>query len=92
VPPLVTSQAVGNGAVNLRVLESRTGHLLMFDDTDKDERLVIQDKGGNEIVIESASNKLTITTHGNIELNAGGDIRISADGTLNLKGRTVNIN
>ena len=92
VPPFLTSQAVGNGAVNLRVLESRTGHLLMFDDTDKDERLVIQDKGGNEIVIESASNKLTITTHGNIELNAGGDIKISADGTLHLKGRTVNIN
>jgi uncharacterized protein involved in type VI secretion and phage assembly len=92
VPPFLASQAVGNGAVNLRILESRTGHLLMFDDTDKDEKLVIQDKGGNEIVIESASNKLTITTHGNIELKAGGDIKITADGTLDLKGSTVNIN
>jgi phage protein D/phage baseplate assembly protein gpV len=92
VPPFPASQAVSNGAVNLRILESRSGHLLMFDDTDRDEKLVIQDKGGNEIVIESASNKLTITTHGNIELNAGGDIKITADGTLNLKGSTVNIN
>jgi hypothetical protein len=64
----------------------------MFDDTANDEKLVIQDKGGNEIIIESASNKLTITTHGNIELNAGGDISIKADGRLNLKGATVNIN
>jgi uncharacterized protein involved in type VI secretion and phage assembly len=92
VPPFLASQAVGNGAVNLRILESRTGHMLMFDDTEGEEKLLIQDKGGNEIIIESATNKLKITTQGNIELHAGGDISIEANGLLKLKGDKVNIN
>jgi phage protein D/phage baseplate assembly protein gpV len=100
VPPLPVAEAAKGGAVNRRVIQSRSGHMLLFDDTTGAEKIVVQDKAGNQIVIESASNKLTIRSQGNIELVAGGNLKIKADGgidieasaTLNLKGATINLN
>jgi uncharacterized protein involved in type VI secretion and phage assembly len=100
VPPLPVAQASKGGTVNRRVIQSRSGHILLFDDTTGAEKIVVQDKEGNQIVIESAGNKLTINSKGNIELLAGGNVKIKADGgvdieasaTLNLKGATINLN
>ena len=85
VPPFLASQAVSGGVVNKRILESRSGHFLQFDDTEGDEKLIIQDKGGNEIIIESASNKLTITA--SVALISGGRISATAANVISRVAR-----
>jgi phage protein D len=99
-PPYQVDTAVDGGAVVQRAIRSRSGHLILFDDTDKSEMVIIEDKNGNQIVIDSADNKLSITTKGDIELEAKGNFRLKAGGTmdleasgrLNIKGSRVNIN
>jgi uncharacterized protein involved in type VI secretion and phage assembly len=106
-----------DGKNNVRMIKSRSGHLVKLDDTDGKEQISIIDKTGkNSILIDSSANSIVITsdkditlsaTNGTITLNAqkltlkssadskidaGGGADITASGTLNVKGATVNIN
>ncbi|HVA91726.1 MAG TPA: VgrG-related protein [Chloroflexota bacterium] len=54
------------------------GHKLTMDDTDGSPNITILDSSGNnKIVIDTTSNKITITAQGNIELNATQDVKIT---------------
>jgi phage baseplate assembly protein V len=68
----------------VRVVRSRSGHVIRLDDTEGAEKIEIVDKTGkNSITIDSASNKVTVTS--------SGDLEVKATGALALSGRSVEI-
>lgn len=89
-PPKGTSELVGgDGKVNQRIWRSRSGHLVMFDDTEGAQGIHIIDKTEkNHIIITSSDNKLDVlldgdikvtSTTGNISMTAQKDITISSE-------------
>jgi uncharacterized protein involved in type VI secretion and phage assembly len=68
----------GDGKNALRVIKSRSGHLIRFDDSEKAQKIEIIDaKSRNRIVIDTSTDTVTITANKNIELSApNGDIRL----------------
>lgn len=112
-PPQINS----DGENNIRIIKSRSGHVIRLNDKDGEETIEIVDKSeANSIVITTADNKVTITSDADIEiicpngkflvdaneiqmktaaalnLEAGGDLKAEASGTMTLKGSTININ
>ncbi len=74
-----------DGKNNMRVLKSRSGHLVRFDDTDGKEKIEIIDKGGkNKVVIDSAANTVTISADADVVMEA-------ANGKISFSGASVEI-
>jgi uncharacterized protein involved in type VI secretion and phage assembly len=74
-----------DGKNNLRVIQSRSGMTFVFDDTSGSEKLTIADTEGKEsIEIDMANKKITITSSGDLDINA-------ADGKVTITGKTVKI-
>jgi uncharacterized protein involved in type VI secretion and phage assembly len=107
-PPLDASDAVKDRKVVKHILRTGTrgidgvvkGHSILLDDTAGEEKILIEDRNGNQISLECKGDRIIITSKGDIELGATRDIKITAGGKLNLeakgatvlKGSTVNIN
>jgi len=63
--PHPIGELVANGVVNLRVIKTRSGHTLTFDDTEGTELISLVDKTTtNMIKIESSTNLITIDANG----------------------------
>ena len=75
----------GNGKNDLRVIKSRSGHVIKLNDADGKETVeVIDASGKNRVVIDTANNTITIT--------AGKDIVLAAPhGTIKLDAREIAI-
>jgi uncharacterized protein involved in type VI secretion and phage assembly len=74
-----------DGNNNIRVIRSRSGHVIRLTDEDGGEKIEIIDKSEkNSIVIDTAQNTLTITTDKDIVLSA-------AQGTITLDAQKVEI-
>lgn len=93
VPPEENSE----GENNIKMIKTRSGHIIKLDDTDGSEKIEIIDKTeGNKISIDSANNKISIVSAGDIELLAS-DGKITIDATeIEIKSSkssiTVNTN
>ncbi len=75
----------GDGKNNLRLIKSRSGHIIKLNDEDGKETIEIIDKSGkNSIVIDTAKNTLTITTDKDIALAA-------AQGTIKLEAQKIQL-
>lgn len=75
-----------DGKNNLRMLKSRSGHLVQLDDTADQERIVIQDKSGkNQIVIDTQQNTISITAEKDLKITTKGKISMQADGDIALR-------
>jgi uncharacterized protein involved in type VI secretion and phage assembly len=94
---------------NWRLIVSRSGHTLKFDDTSGSERIEIIDKSKKlKITIDSSSNKIVIESNGDVEVSAPqgafkvnaqsvdieatGQMKLQATGTMTVQGSIVNIN
>lgn len=67
VPPENNS----DGKNNIRVIRSRSGHVITFDDSDGSEQIRIMDKTEkNMIIIDTKNNKISIKSDKDIELSA----------------------
>jgi phage baseplate assembly protein V len=74
-----------DGKNNLRLVKSRSGHLIRLDDSDGAEKIEIVDKSGsNSIVVDTANNAITITSAADITIDA-------PQGTLKLSAQTIEI-
>ncbi|MGK7896335.1 MAG: phage baseplate assembly protein V [Xenococcus sp. (in: cyanobacteria)] len=72
-----------NGKNNLRVIKSRSGHVIRLNDEEGKETIEIIDKTKkNSIVIDTAANSITITADGDITLSAG---------TIKLEAQNIEI-
>jgi uncharacterized protein involved in type VI secretion and phage assembly len=69
---------------NIRTIKTKGGNSITLDDTEKDEKIIIQDKSGNLIKFQSNENKsngnisISIEAKNDLELKAGGDILLRA--------------
>jgi uncharacterized protein involved in type VI secretion and phage assembly len=70
----------GDGKNNLRLIKSRSGHLIKLNDEDGKETIEIIDKSEkNSFVIDTANNSITITSEKDITLSAAkGKIKLDA--------------
>jgi uncharacterized protein involved in type VI secretion and phage assembly len=93
-PPKPNSEVVGGGKVNERIIKSRSGHLIILDDTDGAEQIIIRDKtAANEMVIDSKNNSMTIkvdgdysnTTKGKVTFDSTGNVTIQSKGNITVK-------
>lgn len=64
-------EANPDGKNNRRLIKSRSGHLVILDDKEGSEKIEIIDKSGkNLITIDTAANKITLTSEKDIEIKA----------------------
>jgi uncharacterized protein involved in type VI secretion and phage assembly len=74
-----------DGKNNLRVIKSRSGHIIRLSDEDGKEKIEIIDKSKkNSVVMDTASNTITITTDKDITLSA-------SKGTIKLNAKNIEI-
>ena len=72
-----------DGKNNIRIIKSRSGHVVKLNDEDGKETIEIIDKSTkNSIVIDTAANSITITSDKDITLKA-------ANGTITLDAQKV---
>ena len=69
-----------DGKNNIRMLKSRSGHIIRLDDTDGKEKIEIVDKSEkNTVVIDTKDNKISIKSEKDIEISApNGKVKIEA--------------
>lgn len=94
-PPLTNA----DGENNIRLIKSRSGHIIRFDDTDGKEKIEIVDKSEkNIIIIDTKEKKISITSEKDIELSApDGKVTINAkeielsapDGKVTINAKDV---
>jgi phage protein D/phage baseplate assembly protein gpV len=73
-----------DGKNNLRLIKSKAGHTIVFDDTAQASQLVVKDGKGSSITLNAQDGSITIS--------ARKDLTITAKGTLKLQaadGKTV---
>jgi uncharacterized protein involved in type VI secretion and phage assembly len=74
-----------DGKNNVRLIKSRSGHIIRLNDEDGKEKIEIVDRSEkNSIVFDTAEKKITITTEQDIMLSA-------ANGTIKLEAKTIEI-
>lgn len=71
-------------ANNLKAIKTRSGHILQFDDTDGDESILITDKKGNLLRIETSGESILINAGESITIKAGSSISLNAGNTISL--------
>jgi phage protein D/phage baseplate assembly protein gpV len=69
-----------DGANSKRVIKSRAGHSITFDDTGNVGKLVIEDHGGSRIVLDAADGSITISATKDLTIKANGTISLEAAG------------
>ena len=71
----------GDGENNIRVIKSRSGHIIRLDDKDGEEKIEIIDKSENNLItINTADNKITIASDQDIDILApNGKVLIDAN-------------
>ena len=69
-----------DGKNNIRVIKSRSGHIIKLDDTENNEKIEIVDKTQkNMIIVDTKNNKISIKSDKDIEISApNGKISIEA--------------
>ena len=74
-----------DGKNNVRVIKSRSGHVIRLNDEDGKEKIEIIDKSGkNSIVFDAAQNTITVTADKDISLSA-------TKGTIKLDAQKIEI-
>jgi phage protein D len=91
-PPRKSGDVVSGGKVQKRIVRSRSGHEVVFDDSDSGGGITVADKNGNTIKLDAVSNALSMKAAGDITIDAGGQITIKGTGPVTIKGAVINLN
>ena len=86
-PPAGTASILSDDKkkVNQRVLRSRSGHLVILDDTEGEEQIIIQDMSEkNSIIFNTKDKAITIQSEGDMTITAGGALTIEATGAISM--------
>ena len=67
-----------DGANNRRVIKTKGGHTIAFDDSAQAKSLTLRDSAGSEIVMNSTNGAVSVTAHSSMTISAKGDISISS--------------
>jgi uncharacterized protein involved in type VI secretion and phage assembly len=85
--------AAPEAANNKRLIKTRSGSLLEFDDTEAAAKITISMKSGHQLVLDDSAQEVSLT-HANgcvIRFNAGGQIEIQANATVEITAAAVNV-
>ena len=74
-----------DGTNSKRVLKSRAGHTITFDDTLDVGKLVIEDRLGSSITLNATDGSIAISAMGNLTISAVGNLTIKANGVISLE-------
>jgi uncharacterized protein involved in type VI secretion and phage assembly len=70
---------------NIKSIRTRSGHLILFDDTDGKEEIIIQDgKEKNKIIFSAHEESIKVLSDGDMTLDSKGSIKIKAGGDINM--------
>ncbi len=89
-PPGSNDDVVGgDGKVNQRVLKSRSGHVILLDDSDGQEKIEIIDSSEqNKISISTADNTITINGTTQVKVQSGDGAQVI---TLDNQGQSIEL-
>jgi phage protein D len=90
-PPKKSGQVVSSGKVEQRIIRSRTGHFVTFDDEDGGGGITIEDRSGNKIVIDSGENSILVEVKGDATVKSQGNLTLDAKGQVEIKGMGVKV-
>lgn len=92
-PPKPNSQCISGGHVNERIIQSRSGHVIILGDEQGKEMITIRDKTGkNEVIIDSAQNTVTVKCEKDITVEAKGKVNVkSTSGDMAFEGNNLEI-
>jgi uncharacterized protein involved in type VI secretion and phage assembly len=80
-------------ANNKRLIRTRAKSLLEFDDTDGAAKVTLSMQSGHKLVMDDSAQEITLT-HSNgcvITFNAGGQISITANSTVEITASALNV-
>jgi uncharacterized protein involved in type VI secretion and phage assembly len=80
-------------ANNKRLIKTRSGSLLEFDDTEGAPKVTLSMKSGHQLVLDDGALEVSLK-HSNgctIVFNAGGQIEIQANGTVEITAAALNV-
>jgi uncharacterized protein involved in type VI secretion and phage assembly len=80
-------------ANNKRLIKSRAGSLLEFDDTNGAEKVTVSMRSGHKLVLDDGAQEVTVK-HANgcvIRINVAGQIEIQANMTVEITAAAVNV-
>ncbi len=80
-------------ANNKRLIKTRSGSLLEFDDTEGAVVVTLSTKSGHKVVLDDGASEVTVT-HKNghhVTLDAGGAVRILANSTVEVTASALNV-
>jgi phage protein D/phage baseplate assembly protein gpV len=74
-----------DGTNSRRLIKSRSGHAITFDDTSDGGKLTIADSAGSTITLNATDGSITISAQGDLTISASGAISIeAADGAMKI--------
>lgn len=84
-PPDGAEDAIdGSGKVVRRIVRSRAGHTITFNDDSGGGGITIEDKKGNKVVLDAAKNSLQVIAKGDLTIQAGGKVIIKGKSGIKL--------
>jgi uncharacterized protein involved in type VI secretion and phage assembly len=76
-----------------RLIKTRSGSLLEFVDTDGSEKVTLSTASGHELVLDNGGQSVKLT-HANgamLEINASGQVSVTANSTIELTASALNV-
>ncbi len=84
-PPEAISKVVAGGKVSLRMIKSRSGHLIKLEESDSVETISIIDKSTkNSIVLDAKAGTVTVKSDKDMVFDAGGKMTFNCKGDLEV--------
>jgi type VI secretion system secreted protein VgrG len=77
------STKYGDEMNNIKVIKTRSGHTIRLDDTTEQENIMISDKGGNTIIMDTHGQHISLSAPENIKITAR-NIGIHATENINI--------
>lgn len=81
-----------NGDNNLRSLHSRNGVVITFDDTDGEEKLVLETPGGHRVTLDDGGTSVEVSdSNGNVVTLDSSGVSVNASSKVSVQASTVEI-
>ena len=77
---------------NLKAIKTRSGHILQFDDKDGEESILITDKKGNFLKIETQGDNIFMKAGTSIFIEAGDSVFVEASNSVSIRaGNSISL-
>jgi uncharacterized protein involved in type VI secretion and phage assembly len=92
-PAAALTDIVAEGKVKTRMIKSRTGHTItLLDDSNGEEYIEIKDaKGNTTIKMDTTNKKITLTSLGDVIVDATGNITMTSKQDISIKTDSGNV-